>query len=266
MKIKILASLGAAAMALTMSATVSQAGYMQPGETMGISLLSPLPEGVYAGDLENYGRSPNLSPGSNVGLGVNIPVLIWSTPYSFYNTRLEVLAAVPFAHLDGAGLDRVGFLGAAVGPLLAHDFGNGLTGGLGAIFHTEDMSSNIQDLSGRTRPAADFRESLQYVIPGSGPFGGITLIENAAFTSCLCSNYGPLSVTPDDAVVTVQNDMFAGDFSVLKTFQKFSFGFVGYGNIDTNNRAHLAGPNPREKNVALVVSSVTTSGALACKR
>ena len=173
MKSKVLATIGAASLALSLSATVSHAGYMQPGETLGVSLLSPLPEGVFFADLEDYGRSPNLVPGQKVGLGVNIPVIIWSTPISFYNTRLEFLAAAPFAHLDGAGLDRFGAITYALGPLLAHDFGNGLTGGIGALVRTPDPSSNIQDLSGRTRPAVDIRESLQYKIPGNGPFGEI---------------------------------------------------------------------------------------------
>ena len=250
MQTRLLSTIGAAALALSMSATVSHAGYMQPGETMGVSLLSPLPEGVFAADLEDYGRSPRLVPGQNVGVGVNIPLIIWSTPISFYNTRLEILAAAPFAHVDGAGLDRIGFAGQAYGFLLGHDFGGGLTGGVGALFRTPDASANIQDLSGRTRPAADFRQSLEYKIP-TGPFSGIALIENAAFTSCLCSNYGPVSFTPDGVPSIVQNDFFAGDFTAEKTFGKFTIGFTGYGNVDTDNRARLVGVNPREKNIAL---------------
>ena len=62
---KVLAALGAAALTLGASATGAFAGYMQPGETMGVSLVSPLPEGVYFADLEDYGRSPNLVPGTN---------------------------------------------------------------------------------------------------------------------------------------------------------------------------------------------------------
>jgi hypothetical protein len=249
---KVLSTVAAASMALSLSATASFAGYMQPGETMGVSLVSPLPEGVYFADLEDYGRSPNLVPGTNVGLGVNIPVIIWSTPISFYNTRLEALAALPFAHIDGGGLDRFGAITYALGPLLAHDFGNGLTGGVGALVRTPDPSANIQDLSGRTRPGADFRQSLQYKIPEAGPFGGITLIENAAFTSCFCRN---VPITGDGLAVAPQNDMFAGDFTAEKTFGKFTIGFTGYGNIDTNNIARLtvAGTNgnTRERNVAV---------------
>ena len=253
MKTRILSTIGATALALSMSATVSHAGYMQPGETMGVSLVSPLPEGVFAADLEDYGRSPNLVPGQSVGLGVNIPVLIWSTPISFYNTRLEFLAGVPFAHIDGAGLDRFGAVSYALGPMLGHDFGGGLTGGIGALARTPDPSPNLQDLSGRTRMAVDVRQSLQYAIPAGNPFAGITLIENAAYTSCFCN--GATSFTGDGLTSVNQNDLFAGDFTAEKSFGKFTIGFTGYGNIDTNNIAKLTNAgtnfNPREKNIAL---------------
>jgi Putative MetA-pathway of phenol degradation len=251
-KSSVITSLGAAALALSVSATASFAGYMQPGETMGVSLLSPLPEGVFFADLEDYGRSNLGGAGApKVGLGVNIPVIIWSTPISFYNTRLEFIVATPFAHLDGDGLDRFGGITQGYGPLLGHDFGGGLTGGVGALFRTPDVSHNIQDLSGRTAVGADFRQSLQYKVP-TGPFGGITLIENAAFTSCFCRN---VPITGDGLAVAPQNDMFAGDFTAQKSFGKFTIGFTGYGNIDTNNIARLTAAatngNTRERNVAV---------------
>ncbi len=255
MQTKVLSTIGAAALALSLSATASYAGYMQPGETMGLSLISPLPEGVFAADLESYGRSKPAGSPTNLDIGVNIPVLIWSTPITFYNTRLEILAGIPFAHVDGSGLDRFGAVGAALGPLLAHDFGNGLTGGFGALVRTPDLSSNIQDLSGRTGPAIDVRESLMYKIPGNGPFGGISLMQNTAYTTTF-KKQGATTITSDGLLARPQNDLFAADFTAEKTFGKFTIGFVGYGNIDTNNVAQLgtvANPsvNPREKNIAL---------------
>lgn len=226
MKTKILAA-GAAAFALTMSATASYAGFMIPGETMGVSLDSPLPEGVFFADLETYGRGDN-QPQQNVG--VNIPVIIWSTPFSFYNTRLEFLAAFPFAHFDtsapAVGLNTTAFATWAFGPILAHDFGNGLTGGVSAFVRTPAASTAL--LGAYNTTEADFRQSMQYAIPGNGPFGflgGLTFIENAAFTTGFGQQFAS------------QNDMFAGDFALEKTFGKFTIGFTGFGNIDTNNTA-----------------------------
>src|SRR5258708_1694911 len=100
MKNKILAAVGAAALAFTMSGTAEAQIVAQPCETCGVALGAPLPEGVFFVDLESYGQRD----GQPNRLGVNIPLSVWSTPFSFYNTRLEVIAAIPvFTHIDGGG-------------------------------------------------------------------------------------------------------------------------------------------------------------------
>ena len=237
MNTKILTIAGALGVALTMSASVAHAGYMQPGETMGVSLDSPLPEGIFFADLENYGKSD----GSPTRLGVNIPVILWSTPFSFYNTRIEFLAALPFAHLDGGGLNQVGAITYAFGPILAHDFGNGLTGGVSAFVRTPDPSQNIAAISLRRATEGDFRESLQYTIPAGGFLGGITLIENGAITT----GFGQSGLREGE------NDFFAGDFAIEKTFGKLTVGFTGFGNIDINNKAGAAFGGGRAHNIEL---------------
>ena len=243
MKNKILATLGTAALALSMSASASFAGYFQPGETMGVSLVSPLPEGVFFADLTDYGRSD--IRGANLGvpgasLGVNIPVFIWSTPYTFYNTRLEFFVALPFVRIDGGGADRLGAFSYAAGPALAHDFGGGLTGGFLTLFRTPDPSQDLSSLpgaaggptGGRTEAGFDVRQSLQYIVPtngsafggfGGGLFNGLTFIENAGFSTSLGNQLKT-------------NDLFAGDLTIEKSFGKFTIGFTGFGALDTQNR------------------------------
>jgi hypothetical protein len=219
---KILAVAGAAALALTLSASASYAGFIQPGETMGVSLDSPLPEGVFAADLEDYGKAD----GSPTRVGVNIPVLLWSTPWTWNNTRLEFLAAVPFAHLDGGGASRVGAITYALGPILAHDFGNGLTGGISGFVRTPDPSSGAVGgtFLGHNVAAADFRESLQYVA-ATGPFSGVTFNENGYYTTDFDN--------PADPYI---NNLVGGDFSISKTFDKITVGFTGFGDTDLQNR------------------------------
>ena len=177
MKNKLLATLGSALLGLVVSASASFAGYLQPGETMGVSLASPLPEGVFFANLTDYGQSD--TRGANIGvpgasLGFDIPVIIWSTPFSFYNNRLEIIAAFPFVNIRGSAAQRLGAITYAVGPMLARDFGGGLTGGLVAIVRSPDPSQNFQALvpgagggptGGRRDVGADFRQSLQYVMP-----------------------------------------------------------------------------------------------------
>jgi hypothetical protein len=234
MKHKLLGLAAAAGLALTASTTASFAGYVQPGETMGVSLASPLPEGVFFADLEDYGGQNN----TPVHIGVNIPVIIWSTPWTFANSRLEFIAAFPFAHIDGGGLDRVGAVTYALGPMLGHDFGNGLTGGIVALVRTPDPSQNVAAITGRRGVEGDFRESLQWVAPGNF-FGlsGLTFIENGAYET----GFG------QSAAILGQNDLFWGDFTIEKTFDKLTVGFTGFGNIDTTNFAATG----RERNVEL---------------
>ncbi len=232
MKNKVLALASASVLALALSATASHAGYMQAGETMGVSLDSPLPEGVFFADLEDYGGQS----GTPVKVGVNIPVLLWSTPWTFNNTRLEFLAAVPFAHIDGGGLNQVGAITYALGPILAHDFGNGLTGGISAFVRTPDPSANIAAISGRRAVEGDFRQSMQYTFATGTALGGVTFIENASVTT----GFG------QSAAIEGQNDQFAGDFAIEKTFDKFTIGFTGFGNYDINTNFL-----PRGRNVEL---------------
>ena len=234
MKNKVLSKLGTAAFALAMSATASFAGYFQPGETMGVSLVSPLPEGVFFADLEDYGRSDV----RGASLGVNIPLLIYSTPLSFYNTRVELFFATPFITLDGRGADRIGAFSFAFGPAFAHDFGNGLTGGLLFLARTPDPSQNIEALNGRRDTGFDVRQSLQYIVPtnggafGGGLFSGLAFIQNAGFTTDFKSA-GPATQGI--------NNLFAGDFTVEKSFGKFTIGATGFGNIDLENRVLSGG-------------------------
>ena len=225
------AAAGAAVLSMTLSASSAFAGYMVPGETMGISALSPLPEGLFLVDTNNYGRGDNAAGGS----GVAIPIFVYSTPFTYESTRLEFAVALPFAYLDHAGPTAGGVhaITYAAGPLLAHDFGHGLTGGLGVLFRSGDPDYSFsQQVDGRTVFEFDIRESLQYIYSGPGVFNGVTFIENAAYTTPATSNYGPTTASG----APVQNNFFAGDFTMEKTFDKLTVGFTGYGNIDTDNR------------------------------
>ena len=231
---KTAAKLTTAILAFGLTTSISHAGYFVPGETMGTSLDSPLPEGVFAVDLEEYGRS-DVQNAATANVGVNIPVLIWSTPYTFYGNRLEILAAFPFAHLDGA-INRIGAVTYALGPILGHDFGGGLTGGVSAFIRSPSPSQNILAIDGRNRIEGDFRESLQYTTAS-----GYTFIENLGITTAFNNSAASL----------LQNDFIAGDFTAEKTFDKLTIGFTGYGTTDLQNRLSIVGRLGRASQVEL---------------
>ena len=220
MKNKIIATAGAAALAFCMSSTASHATMIaQPGELMGLAFGAPLPEGIYAVDLEDYGRADTSNLPGSTNTGVNIPALAWSTPFSFGGTRLEFLYAAPFIHRDGA-VNRVDYYSQLFGPILAHDFGNGFNASLLLGVRTPD--SAFHDYT-----AADIRAGLSYVAGGwnvtgtfyyNGTFGGN---QGGAFA-------GTTLLGASDAVDV--------DFTATHKFDKFEFGLVGFAYTDVNTR------------------------------
>ena len=219
---KTIATFGAAAISFGMMAGAATAQIIgQPGETMGLALGAPLPEGVFVNELESYGKRD----GNNAGLGVNVPIIAWSTPFTFYDTRLEVLYAAPFVHIDGTGspnLDRVNFYSQGLLFAFAHDFGNGFNGVVIAGPRTPDNF-----LQAGRGAAADLRAAITYLKDGynatvsvnyAGNFGGKTLAPGVGF---------------DDAIFV--------DYTLTKTIDKFTFGIVGTAYTDMGGPVAVKG-------------------------
>jgi hypothetical protein len=223
MKNKLIAAVGAASLSLCISASASHAASLEPGETMGLAALSPLPEGVFALDDESYGGA-----NSAQHVGVNIPILVWSTPWVLANTRVEFIVATPFAHLDGnapTSINHVGLITALYGAIFAHDFGGGLTGGLLTGLRTPDPDPFLANqVTGRTTIQGDFRGGLYYTKDNW----------NLYETSWVTTSFGG-----NDA----NNDSIGIDFSVSHTFDKLELGFVGYSYADISNGRLSGGRN-----------------------
>lgn len=233
---KILATLGAATVALAMSGTASHAllGF-EPGENSGLAAGSPLPEGVFAIDDELYGHRDGVS--GNTGL--NIPEIVWSTPYSFYNTRLEFVVAIPFFHNNGyqpgapgqPSLNqltdgRASLYNTAFGVILAHDFGNNFSASL---------DTNIHPPSEKYIPHtwADIRVGLSYT------GNGFDLTAQFGYTGTFGSkNTGEVATgfyqTPfiGNQALPFFSDAVNVDLTATKKFGKFEIGFVGFAHTD----------------------------------
>ena len=92
MKTKIAITLGAMALSV-ISGTAYAGSVSQPGEVSGLALGAPLPEGVYFESTNSYGT--NRGAGDDAWAGLAIPVLAWSTPWTFLNGRIEAYVAAP---------------------------------------------------------------------------------------------------------------------------------------------------------------------------
>jgi hypothetical protein len=90
-RLKVLAAAGAVSLCLTAPAFAGSV--TQPGETVGIAAGAPLPPGFYFVNTADWGCR-NTSP-NNTCVGVDIPVIAWSTPWTILNGRLQFLLATP---------------------------------------------------------------------------------------------------------------------------------------------------------------------------
>ena len=65
----------------------------QPGETVGLNTGAPLPQGWYAINTVDWGCR-NTNP-QHTCTGLTIPVIAWSTPWTLFGGRVQLLAAWP---------------------------------------------------------------------------------------------------------------------------------------------------------------------------
>jgi len=111
------------AMMMLMASSAFAGSVTEQGETLGLALGAPLPEGVYFADTSSYISRSNKPDISAV---VNIPTLVWSTPWKLFGGRIEGYTAVPEDMLTVEGHQSSGFYNI---PLLigeAWDVGDGL--------------------------------------------------------------------------------------------------------------------------------------------
>jgi len=118
----ILKKLAAAAVLSLCSAASALAGSVtQPGETVGLAVGAPLPQGLYFVNTGDWGNRS----GVDTSVGVTIPVLAWSTPWTILGGRVQFLLAGPLVEV---GVHHTTYLRGVYNPLvagqLAWDLGN----------------------------------------------------------------------------------------------------------------------------------------------
>ena len=102
----------AGVLSLGMNISVGHAGSVtQPGETVGVAAGAPLPQGVNFVNTFDDGHRD----GVDVFAGVDIPVVAWSTPWTLFGARVQVLVAKPVIE---AGVPHSSFNVGVNNPLL----------------------------------------------------------------------------------------------------------------------------------------------------
>ena len=133
-------SIGAAAPALGGSVT-------RPGDTIGLAVGLPLPEGVYLGNNTTQ-ECRNTSPQSTCFL-VDTPIIVWSTPWTIFGARLEPSFGPVVPIKFNSGADGIsGLFNSFAAAQLIWDLGNnwGFTYMLGG--YTNNLGSSVAFSSG----------------------------------------------------------------------------------------------------------------------
>jgi hypothetical protein len=119
---------------LTANSTTALAGSVtQPGETIGIATGAPLPPGLYFLNTADWGcRNRNRELGDQC-LGVDIPVLAWSTPWKIVGARIQFVFASPVleAGVAEGPFNPASYTAGWYNPLASIQFAWDLGGGWG---------------------------------------------------------------------------------------------------------------------------------------
>ncbi|ACA16950.1 conserved hypothetical protein [Methylobacterium sp. 4-46] len=242
---------GAAALSLGFTATGAFAQTTTvPGEQVGLAVGAPLPEGVYAINTFLYRQTPDNGPGAlPVDVGVNIPVLVWSTPVVLGGGRVELALAPPTVFAFGknggpAGIRDLSInVGTFIGAIWAFDLGNNFgVSLLGGTYLNElngdrgVLVTNAGTFAGAPVLGQLASNTYRFGIAGSYTGDGWNLTANltaniydspAKFPGLAGPTRGPFIIS----------DSLNLDLTATKKFGKFEIGAIGYGTYNFDTRA-----------------------------
>jgi len=213
MEFKWAPAVAAGLLALTAFEAPAIAGSVtQPGETVGLATGAPLPEGFYFVNTADWGCR-NTSPDSTC-LGVSIPVLAWSTPWTVFGARVQFLGAVPVAEVGVANSTYLyGFYNPFLAGQLAWDLGNGF-----GFSYLLGAYIGVNTDVGFDSSSLNQRFALSYTADGWN------LTANLIW-----------GIQADGNTSTVNPDFLNLDLTATKTFGKWEIGPVGFYSTDLNN-------------------------------
>ena len=225
--------LAAGALALTVGMT-STAAFAQtttvPGEQVGLATGAPLPEGVYAVNTFTY-RSPDGPNAFSTDTAVNVPILLWSTPWKIFDARIELAVAPPtvftFSRARG-GRDTSINVGTFVGGIFAWDLGSNVGISYLAGVYLNDLNAGrgggLNILSSNT-----YRQGLAVSYTGDGWNVTANLTYNFYDTP---GRFSGRNGIPNFLGPQFISDAFNLDLTATKKFGKFEIGAIGYGTTD----------------------------------
>ncbi len=196
---------------LLMASHAQAASVLQPGGTLGVAAGAPIPEGVTFNDISSYGdRGSTLAKAE-----INLTSIIWATPFTFYNTRLEFYYLAPTYAMTNTKADSFFVNPQLFGAYLAHDFGAGFNASYFAGVRAAETGSPLFKQS-----SFEQRGAVSYT--GNG-FDLTVDVINGLYTS-----------------QTIYANWINVDITATKKFNKIEIGGVAFGSSDLNSPTGLA--------------------------
>jgi len=189
----------------------------QPGETTGVALGPPLPQGVYFINFFNYGIRQSNPKDSTA---VDIPILAWSTPWTIAGGRLLLGVSTPAVNVDVHG-----------GPNFGDLYYPEIIYGLG--WHvTEQLSMSI--FGATYFPVKNQLTDAVIGNRGTNRFGGAATYADDGWTFSAYTQYG-IPYGADGSVPGGDHQWFNLDLTAMKSLGKWQVGVVAYGSTDTTS-------------------------------
>lgn len=229
MRSKLAAVAAAGVLSLFTTAPGFAGSVTQPGELVGIATGAPLPQGLYFVNTADWGCR-NTDP-RDTCVGVNIPVLAWSTPWTIIGGRLQFLAAWPSIE---AGVVDTDYHASMYNPValaqLAWDLGGGwgFSYAIGTYF---DYHGSLawSDTSLNQRFAVSYTAN------------GWNLTANLVWGTHFdnVTDRPQISPCPGPAGFGCNPDFLNLDLTATKKFGKWEFGPVAFGSWDVSRPVDL---------------------------
>src|SRR3984957_11697736 len=197
------------------------ASVTQPGELVGLPSGMPLPPGLYFADTLDWGcRTSN--PTSC--LGITIPVVTWSTPWTFLGARVQFFTVTPFIEVGTQNNYNASLYNPALLGQLAWDLGNGF-----------GFSYALGSYFGASEPVAWSSTSLNQRFALSYTGNGWNLTANVVYGIQFDSVTNRPQISPCPAPFGFNGcnpDFINIDLTATKKLGKWEFGPVAYGSTD----------------------------------
>ena len=214
----------AGVLSLCTAASALAGSVTQPGETLGLAVGAPLPEGLYFVNTTDWGNRSDV----DTAIGVTIPVIAWATPWYILGGRVQFILAAPLAEI---GVHRTDYLRGVYNPLvsgqLAWDLGNnwGFSYLLGA--YLDAGSETAWSTTSINQRFALSYTGYQWNLTAN-VIWGIQLDHTAV------GNPG-ISPCPGAAFNGCNPDFINVDLTMTRKFGDWEFGAVAFGSSDLNS-------------------------------